>query len=102
MLLGVFGPGMSRKTAQRLLAVLLVAAVLAFAFEAAGHWHNGPSGDQQCQICHFAHSIAVGLSHNASLEVPVAARRLSAATSVDLRLELVFHQLSSRAPPTQA
>jgi len=90
---------MSRKTAQCLIAVLVGVAVLVFAFGSVAHWHKDAAQDPQCQVCHFAHSIAIGLSHTPVLATPGVARRRSAAASVDPHLEFVSHSVSSRAPP---
>ena len=88
-----------RNTAQRLIAVLLAVVVLSFAFEVASHWHRGSYDDQQCQLCHFAHSISVDLSHGTVLPAPSAAHTEVAVAWTDPQLEFVFNQLSSRAPP---
>ena len=57
----------SRQTAHKLLAVLVAVAVLSFGFQAAGHWHSRTHEDQNCRVCHFAHSVTVDFSHgNAS------------------------------------
>jgi len=81
------------------LAVLLAVAVVCFAFQAAGHWHSNSYEDQHCRVCHFAHSAVVDLSQSAALVIPAAAQRFSSNFEVDLALDLIFHQLSSRAPP---
>jgi hypothetical protein len=83
-------------------AILVAAVVLSFAFQASGHWHNQSFEDQHCRICHFAHSVTVDLSHGTTLAMPHAFSRLNSASSVDPHLELVFHQKSPRAPPTQS
>jgi hypothetical protein len=91
---------MSRKTtAQRLISVLLAVVVLSFAFQVASHWHRDSYDDQQCQLCHFAHSISVDLSHGTVLPAPSAAHTDVAVTWTDPQLEFVSHQLSPRAPP---
>jgi hypothetical protein len=89
-----------RTTAQRLIAILLVFAVLSFGFEVASHWHRGSYDDQNCQLCHFAHSISVDLSHGAILPAPSAVHTSVAIIWTDEHFELVFHQVSSRAPPS--
>src|SRR5580704_18406394 len=53
----------SRRTAHRLLAVLVAVAVLSFGLQAAGHWHSRTFEDQHCRVCHFAHSVTVDFSH---------------------------------------
>jgi hypothetical protein len=90
-----------RQVAYRIVAVVLVALVLSFAFQAAGHWHT-QFEDQHCRVCHFAHSVTVDLSDGTTLPIPQAVARLNPAKSVDPQLELVFHQTSSRAPPSQS
>ena len=82
-----------------LLAVLLAVAVVCFAFQAAGHWHSNSYEDQHCRVCHFAHSTAVDLSQTAALVIPAAVQRFPSNFEVDPALNLIFHQLSSRAPP---
>jgi hypothetical protein len=81
------------------LAIFLAAAVVCFAFQAAGHWHNNSFEDQHCRICHFAHSAVVDLSQSAVLEVPAVVQRFSSNFDIDPALDVVFHPLSSRAPP---
>jgi hypothetical protein len=93
---------MRRRTIYRLLAIVVAAVVLSFAFQAAGHWHNQAFEDQHCRVCHFAHSVTVDFSHGTTLPVPHAVARLNPTRSVDPQLELVFHQTSSRAPPNQS
>jgi hypothetical protein len=93
---------MKRRTTYRLLAIVVAAVVLSFAFQAAGHWHNQSFEDQHCRICHFAHSVTVDLSHGTTLPTPHAVAWLNPASSVDPHLEIVFDQTSSRAPPTQS
>ena len=93
---------MSHRTAYRLLAILVAAVVLSFAFQAAGHWHNQSFEDQHCRVCHFAHSVTVDLSHGTALPTPQAITWLKPPRSVDPQLELVFDQTSPRAPPTQS
>jgi hypothetical protein len=99
---GVFGPNMKRRTTYRLLAIVVAAVVLSFTFQAAGHWHNQSFEDQHCRICHFAHSVTVDFSHGTTLPTPHAMAWLNPTGSVDPRLELVFDQTSSRAPPAQS
>jgi hypothetical protein len=96
------GLKLSRRTANRLLALTVAMVVLSFAFQAAGHWHNQSFEDQHCRLCHFAHSVTVDLSHGTTLPTPQAFARLNPSRSVDPKLELVFHQTSPRAPPSQS
>jgi hypothetical protein len=98
----ILRPKISRRTAYRLLAILVAAVVLSFAFQAAGHWHNQSFEDQHCRICHFAHSVTVDFSHGTTLLRPHAVAWLNPTRSVDPQLELVFDQTSSRAPPAQS
>jgi hypothetical protein len=87
------------RTSRRLLAVFLAAAVVCFAFLAAGHWHSNSYEDQHCRVCHFAHSAVVDLSQTTALVIPAAVQRFPSNFEVDPALDLIFHQLSSRAPP---
>ena len=87
------------KTLRRLLAIFLAAAVVCFAFQAAGHWHSNSYEDQHCRVCHFAHSAVVDLSQSAVLAIPAAVQRFSSNFEVDPALDVISHQLSSRAPP---
>jgi hypothetical protein len=98
----ILTPRMSRRTAYRFLAILVAGVVLSFAFQAAGHWHNQSFEDQHCRICHFAHSVTVDFSHGTTLPTPRPVAWLSPIRSVDPQLELVFHQTSPRAPPSQS
>jgi hypothetical protein len=90
---------MSRRTAQRVLAILVAALVVSFALQAAGHWHSNSFEDRQCRVCHVAHSAAVDLSLVATVVAPDVVVRLISSRPVDPKLEPVLHQLSSRAPP---
>jgi hypothetical protein len=81
------------------LAIALAILVVAFVWQAAGHWHNRSFEDQHCRVCHIAHSITVDLSQGIGLPVPDAVVRLSETRALDPHLELIFHQVSSRAPP---
>jgi hypothetical protein len=90
---------MRRQTAYRIVAVVVAAFVLSFAFQAAGHWHSQFEDQQHCRVCHFAHSVTVDLSHGTALPIPQAVAWLNPLRSVDPQLELVFHQTSPRAPP---
>jgi hypothetical protein len=93
---------MRQRTTYRIVAVVVAAFVLSFAFQAAGHWHNQFEDQQHCLVCHFAHSVTVDLSHGTALPIPQAVARLNPLRSVDPQLELVFHQTSPRAPPVQS
>jgi len=84
---------------QRLLAIATVVVVLSFSFLVVAHWHSGGYEDQQCRLCHFAHTNAIDLAHGATLPAPVSVHRAIVATRVDPQFEVVSHQVSSRAPP---
>jgi hypothetical protein len=84
---------------RALLAVFLAVAVVCFAFQAAGHWHSNSYEDQHCRVCHFAHSAAADLSQVTALVIPAVVQRLSSNLDIDPALDVIFHQLSSRAPP---
>ena len=90
----------SRRAAQRLLAVLVAVAVLSFGLQAAGHWHSRTFEDQHCRVCHFAHSVTVDFSHGNALPVPEVVNRLAVKSSFEPSLEVVVHRLSSRGPPS--
>jgi hypothetical protein len=88
-----------RRTAYRFLAILVAALVLSFAMQAAGHWHANSFEDQQCRVCHVAHSVAVDLSLVATLVAPDVVIRLISPLAIDPQLDPVSHQPSSRGPP---
>ena len=90
----------SRRSAHRLLAVLVAVAVLSFGFQAAGHWHSRTYEDQHCRVCHFAHSVTVDFSHGNALPLPEVINRLTVVLSAESALEVVFNRLSSRGPPS--
>jgi hypothetical protein len=96
---GVLGLFIEPRTARRLLAIFLAAAVVCFAFQAAEHWHNNPYEGHHCRVCHFAHAATIDFSNSAALLAPIAVTRFAPATAVDPTLDLIFHQISSRAPP---
>jgi len=77
-----------KRTIYRVLAIAVAAFVLSFAFQAAGHWHAHSYDDQHCRVCHFAHSVAIDLSHGTTLPTPAAVLRLAPSRSVDPQLEL--------------
>lgn len=88
-----------RPNSRTLLSILLAVVVVAFALQAAGHWHNHSYESQHCRVCHVAHSVTVDLSHGTGLPMPDAIVWLARTRSIDPHLELISHQLSSRAPP---
>ncbi|MGA8222820.1 MAG: hypothetical protein WB780_14300 [Candidatus Acidiferrales bacterium] len=88
-----------RRTAHRVLAILMAALVLSFALQAAGHWHANSFEDQQCRVCHVAHSVAVDLSLVTTVVAPDVVVRLISPLAIDPQLDPVFHRLSSRGPP---
>ena len=90
----------SRRTAHRLLAVLVAVAVLSFGLQAAGHWHSRTFEDQHCRVCHFAHSVTVDFSHGNALPLPEVVNRLAVKLSIEPALDVVVHCLSSRGPPS--
>ena len=94
------GVHITRRTALRLLAVLVAVAVLSFGLQAAGHWHSQSYEDQHCRVCHFAHSVTVNPSHATTLPLPGLIARLSVIPRVDPTTDTVVHLLSSRGPPT--
>lgn len=90
-----------RKAAlQRIVAIATIVMLMSFAFVVAGHRHNGHTQDQQCRLCHLAHAPTIDFSHETALPSPVATRTTITASALDPQLELVFHQISSRAPPS--
>jgi len=88
-----------RHTALRLVAILMAALVVSFALQATVHWHSNSFEDHHCRVCHVAHSVTVDLSVGTAPVAPNLIVRLISAPSIDPALDLVFHQLSSRAPP---
>lgn len=96
----ILGVHTTRRTALRLLSVLVAVAVLSFGLQAAGHWHSQSYEDQHCRVCHFAHSVTVNPSHAAALPLPDMIARLSVIPGVDPTTDTVVHQLSSRGPPS--
>jgi hypothetical protein len=90
---------MSGRTSRRWLAIFVALTVLSFSFLAVAHWHNGLQEDQQCLLCHVAHAPTLNWSHGANLPAPVATRAARVLPALDPQLELVSHQISSRAPP---
>lgn len=89
-------PGNNRRS---LLAILLVGAVLCFAFETAGHWHRNSTNDEQCQVCHLAHSVSFGVTSSAPLLAPAPVTRLVLPAFVQFKFDLELQQVSPRAPP---
>jgi hypothetical protein len=87
------------RSAHRVLAIFVAVLVLSFALQAAGHWHSNSFEDQQCRVCHVAHSVVVDLSQVTTLAAPDVVVRLISTRPIDPALDLVFHRLSSRAPP---
>jgi hypothetical protein len=87
------------RTVHKALAIVVAVLVVSFALQAAGHWHNRSFEDQHCRVCHVAHSVTVDLSHGTGLPAPDAVVRLVQTRPIDLHLELISHQVSSRAPP---
>jgi uncharacterized RmlC-like cupin family protein len=90
----------SRQTAHKLLAVLVAVAVLSFGLQAAGHWHSRTHEDQNCRVCHFAHSVTVDFSHGNALPLPEVVNRLAVNLSTEPALEVIVRRLSSRGPPS--
>jgi hypothetical protein len=90
----------SRRTARRLLVVLVAVAVLSFGLQAAGHWHSRTYEDQHCRVCHFAHSVTVDFSHGDALPLPEIVARLAVNLAVDPTFDVATHRLSSRGPPS--
>jgi hypothetical protein len=88
-----------RHIRRRVLATFLALVVVSFALQAAGHWHSLSFDDQHCRVCHLAHSVTVDLSHGTGLLAPDAVVQLAPTRSFDPHLELISHQVSSRAPP---
>ncbi len=84
---------------RRILATLVVVLVVSFGLQAAGHWHANSFEDQQCRVCHVAHSVAVDLSLVTTLVAPDVVVRLISPLAIDPQLDPVSHQLSSRGPP---
>jgi hypothetical protein len=90
---------MSRKTKQRLVALIALTAILLFGYSAANHWHSTAIAADHCQVCHVAHSLSVGVSGAALLLAPAAVTRLVLSFRVDPNLEPRYRYVSPRAPP---
>jgi len=84
---------------QRVLAVVMVVAVVALTTGSLTHWHSTASDEATCQVCHVSHSSAPGPLAPAAAQtlVPLAILALIEKISVDL----VPLRASSipRAPP---
>jgi hypothetical protein len=89
----------SGTTSRRWLAIFVALTVLSFSFLVVAHSHNGLQEDQQCLLCHVAHAPTLNWSHGANLPSPAATRAARVLPALDPQLELVFHQIASRAPP---
>jgi hypothetical protein len=90
---------MSRRTTQRLVAVVALTAILLFAYGAVNHWHSTPTAQDHCQVCHVAHSLSVGISCAAILLAPAMVVRRIVLARIDPALDLESRHVSSRAPP---
>ncbi len=77
-------------------------AILLFAYAAVNHWHSTPAGQEQCLVCHVAHSLSIDLSCSALLSAPAAVARLILPARPEPRPDFSFGQVSSRAPPLAA
>jgi hypothetical protein len=87
------------RIARRILATFVAVLVVSLGLLAASHWHNRSFEDQHCRVCHVAHSVTVDLSHGTGLSVPDAVVRLVLTLAIDPHLQIISHQVSSRAPP---
>jgi hypothetical protein len=74
-------------------------AILLFAYAAVNHWHSTPSAQEQCQVCHVAHSLSIGVFSAALLSAPAAVARLILPDRTDPRPDLAYTHVSTRAPP---
>ncbi|MFZ3343419.1 MAG: hypothetical protein WA213_21255 [Terriglobales bacterium] len=90
---------MPKRIAIRLLAVTLILCVGLFALQAAAHWHENPSDEQHCQICHIGHAAVPQPAVQMGMQSPVAVARFTVAENQNLAADPVCSHRIPRAPP---
>lgn len=90
---------MSRRTTQRVVALIALAAILLFAYGVVNHWHSTATAQDHCQVCHVAHSLSLGISCAGLLPAPTVVHRSVLLSRTETARDPRDRHVSSRAPP---
>ena len=96
---GRFELEMSKRTTNRLLAVVVILALAVLATHAVSHWHTHAYDEDHCQICHVGHAAIPQPAAQVALQAPVPAARLALAEESAPHLDFVYTLSITRAPP---
>jgi hypothetical protein len=91
---------MTKRIANRLLAVAAVFALALLATHAVTHWHTSAYDDQHCQVCHVGHAAIPQPTAQGAELAPFAVARFSAAEGSSPDFDAVRTPSVPRAPPT--
>jgi hypothetical protein len=88
-----------KKLIQRLLAVVMAAAVVALTTGSLTHFHSAASSEATCQVCHISHASAPGPFAPTAIQSAVPVLRLALAGSVSAHFTPFRAPSVPRAPP---
>ena len=90
---------MTKRVANRLLAVVAILALALLATHAVSHWHsNGYDGDN-CQVCHVGHAAVPQTTVQVAEQTPTLVAHLAIDNEAAPHLDFVSTPSIPRAPP---
>jgi hypothetical protein len=90
---------MSKRTTNRLLAVVAILAVALLATHAVSHWHTQAYDEDHCQICHVGHAAIPQPAVQVAAQAPAPIARVTLAGELAPRPDFVYTVSIPRAPP---
>jgi hypothetical protein len=90
---------MTKRIANRSLAVVAVFALALLATHAVSHWHTSTYDADHCQVCHVGHAAIPQLAAEVAVHAPAAAARLAVGDESVPHLDFDGTLSIPRAPP---
>jgi hypothetical protein len=90
---------MTKRIANRLLAVAAVFALALLATHAVSHWHTSGYDEDHCQVCHVGHAAIPQPAAEVAVHAPAPVARLAIGDESAPHLDFVGTLSIPRAPP---
>jgi hypothetical protein len=89
----------TKRIANRLLAVTAILALALLATHAVSHWHTNAYDEDHCQVCHVGHAAIPQPAAEVALQAPAPVARLAVGDESVPQLDFVGTLSIPRAPP---
>jgi hypothetical protein len=90
---------MTKRIANRLLAVAAVLALALLATHAVSHWHTNAYDEDHCQVCHVGHAAIPQPAAQVAPQGPAPVANLAIGDESVTQLDFVGTLSIPRAPP---